>query len=198
LAVTERGCWTRKVSMARPIQISPSEVEAAAFELVRTTGLAALTARRVADALGSSTQPVYSSWGSMSGLRDRLEQRAIEFIMTYLAQSEPDAAPMLALGLRTVRLAIEEPHIFDLADRWMREHWQLTPPAPVLAALRADPRLCEASPAELTRVNALLWVFTLGLCALATADGPLRTVEQARPLLEAAGTAFVGLVAAPS
>lgn len=106
--------------MARPTRVAAEDIEQAAVNLVRANGLSALTARGVADALGVSTQPVYSSWGSMDALRERVDERVRAFIQTYLAQPEPGAPPMLSLGLRTVRLAKEEPHLFDLAAAWMR------------------------------------------------------------------------------
>ena len=55
--------------MARPTRVAAEDIEQAAVNLVRANGLSALTARGVADALGVSTQPVYSSWGSMDALR---------------------------------------------------------------------------------------------------------------------------------
>ncbi|MGB2701486.1 MAG: TetR family transcriptional regulator, partial [Candidatus Phosphoribacter baldrii] len=89
--------------MARPTRVAAEDIEQAAVNLVRANGLSALTARGVADALGVSTQPVYSSWGSMDALRERVDERVRAFIQTYLAQPEPGAPPMLSLGLRTVR-----------------------------------------------------------------------------------------------
>ena len=54
--------------MARPSRVSAHDIEQAAVTLVRERGIDALTARGVADALGVSTQPVYSSWGSMDAV----------------------------------------------------------------------------------------------------------------------------------
>ena len=75
--------------MARPTRVAAEDIEQAAVNLVRANGLSALTARGVADALGVSTQPVYSSWGSMDALRERVDERVRAFIQTYLAQPEP-------------------------------------------------------------------------------------------------------------
>ena len=84
--------------MARPARVTPEDIERAAVDLVRAGGLTALTARAVADHLGVSTQPVYSSWGSMDALRTRVDQRVTEFIQNYLAQPESGAPPLLSWG----------------------------------------------------------------------------------------------------
>ncbi len=184
--------------MARPARISASAIEDAAFDLVREAGSSALTARGVADALGISTQPVYSAYASMDALRERVERRATAFIEDYLAVPDPDAPSMLSIGLRTVRLAIEEPQLFDLAAGWMHDRVGAPPPPPILAALRADPRLADATREQVIEANTLLWIFTLGLATLTRSGGRL-TVGQARDYLVTAGDALIGqLTAHPS
>ena len=181
--------------MARPTRVAAEDIEQAAVNLVRANGLSALTARGVADALGVSTQPVYSSWGSMDALRERVDERVRAFIQTYLAQPEPGAPPMLSLGLRTVRLAKEEPHLFDLAAAWMRHQIAGPPPPPIIAALRADPRLATVSIERLTQVNALMWIFTQGLAAMVRDGSPVTTLDIARIHLSTAGDAIIAHVA---
>lgn len=177
--------------MARHVKVSPQDIEQAALDIVRTGGISALTARGVADALGVSTQPVYSSWGSMDALKERVEQRVTDFIRDYLSAPEPEGPPMLSLGLRTVRLAIEEPQLFALAATWMRHQLTAPPPPPVLAALRTDPRLAEATVEQLIEVNALLWIITQGLAALIHPDGSITSVAEAQRYLTVAGDAVI-------
>jgi AcrR family transcriptional regulator len=181
--------------VARPTRVTPEDIERAAVDLVRVGGLPALTARGVADALGVSTQPVYSSWGSMVALRARVDQRVAEFIQQYLAQPEPGTPPMLSLGLRTVRLATEEPHLFDLAAAWMRHQLTGPPPPPIIAALRADPRLAAVSVERLTQVNTLMWIFTQGLAAMVRDGSSVWTLDAARLHLTTAGEAIIAHVA---
>lgn len=177
--------------MGRPARVSAQDVEDAAFTLVRTRGEAALTARAVAEALGVSTQPVYSTYGSMDDLRAGVQGRAAAFVERYLSAPEPGTAPMLALGVRTIRLAIEEPALYALAAGWMRGRLGEPPPPPILAALRADPRLRHASDTDLARINALLWIFTQGVAAVVDPADGLVALAQARQWLEAAGEAVI-------
>ena len=57
--------------MARKTTFSREDVEQAAMEILEAEGAAAVTARRVADALGASTAPVYSNYASMEELLAR-------------------------------------------------------------------------------------------------------------------------------
>lgn len=51
-----------------------------AFRIVRNEGFQALTARKIAQNLGSSTQPVYSAFGSMRKLQEVVLQKAKAYI----------------------------------------------------------------------------------------------------------------------
>lgn len=177
--------------MARPSKVSATDIERAALDLARHDGMDAVTARAVADVLGVSTQPVYSTWGSMDALKDRVGQLLHEEIGSYLRQPEPDVPPMLSVGLRSIRLAQEHPHLFALAADWMRHAVQDTPPRDVLMAMRADPRLADVSDADLARVNALLWIFTQGLAAMVGPPTGL-TLDTARRYLVEMGEAVIG------
>lgn len=183
--------------MARPGKVTPSEIEDAAYALVRAGGLDALTARGVADALGVSTQPVYSAWGSMAVLKARVTERIEQQIGAFLGQPEPGVPPLLSLGLRTLRLAYEEPTLFALTADRMRQVFRESPPPPLLHAMRADPRLARASDAELAHLNALLWIVTQGLAVLlrpadaTSAEAAGLSLAEARSYLESAGEALV-------
>ena len=182
--------------MARPSKVSAADIEDAATTLVREHGMDALTARAVADALGVSTQPVYSSWGSMDALKARVAVKVEQHIAEFLRQPEPGAPPMLSLGLRTVRLARDEPALFAVAAAWMRDAFDQPPPASLLTAMRADPRLAAADDEQLRHINAQLWIVTQGLASMVRpldadpAEGGI-TLETARAYLTAIGEAIV-------
>ncbi|MEI2826663.1 MAG: helix-turn-helix domain-containing protein [Dermatophilaceae bacterium] len=183
--------------MARPSKVSAADIEDAATTLVREHGMDALTARAVADALGVSTQPVYSTWGSMDALkaRSRRQGRAAHRGVPPPAGTG-GAPPMLSLGLRTVRLARDEPALFAIAAAWMRAAFDQPPPATLLTAMRADPRLAAADDEHLRHINAQLWIVTQGLASMvrpldADPAGGGITLETARAYLTAIGEAIV-------
>ena len=51
------------------VRVTKEEIVRAATDLVRAEGMECLNARRIASALGCSTQPIFSNFGSMEELR---------------------------------------------------------------------------------------------------------------------------------
>lgn len=84
----------------------------AAVALTREQGIAAVSARAVAAALGCSTAPVYACFESMDALHEALLDRILErFIRATEAAGGPD--PLFAAGLGMVRFAAEEPRLYE-------------------------------------------------------------------------------------
>ena len=86
----------------------------------------------------------------------------------------------------TVRLARDEPALFAVAAAWMRAAFDQPPPANLLAAMRADPRLADVDDDQLRRIHAQLWIVTQGLASMIRpldAD-PTRAVDQVIEQLE--------------
>jgi AcrR family transcriptional regulator len=85
----------------------------AAFEVVRTEGHEALTARRLAEYLHCSTQPVLYQFDSVSQIREETYRRADAYHTAYLTEGlEKERDPLLALGLRYIRFGAEEKALF--------------------------------------------------------------------------------------
>ncbi len=91
----------------------------AAERIVETEGLGALSIRRVADEVGTTTRAVYSLFGSKEGLVVALGTRAFELLGAAIAAlpSTPDpAADLVEAGVAVFRrFAIEHPSLFRLA-----------------------------------------------------------------------------------
>ena len=79
-----------------------------AFRLVREKGQEFLTARNLAAFLGCSTQPVMYQFPGMDQRREQTYRRVDEFHSEYLLA----AGDLLGIGLRYIRFAEEEPHLF--------------------------------------------------------------------------------------
>lgn len=97
--------------------ITPELVLEAAFQLVRREGLQALTARRVAQELGCSTQPIYSAFDTMEQLKQEVVQRAEAVALSYLAPERPAERSFLQVGLGSLRFAQEEPRLWRLVNQ---------------------------------------------------------------------------------
>jgi AcrR family transcriptional regulator len=103
----------------------------AAERIVEAEGVEALTVRRVADAVGTTTRAVYSVFGSKDGLLVALGSRAFELlgseIEAFPATRDP-AADLVAAGVGVFRrFATEHPALFRIGV-------QQTLPDPGLAA----------------------------------------------------------------
>ena len=79
-----------------------------AFRLIREKGHESLTARNLAAFLGCSTQPIMYQFPNLDTLRDLVYQKADAFHSEYILSG----ADLLEMGLRYIRFAQEEPHLF--------------------------------------------------------------------------------------
>ena len=64
--------------MAPKNKFTKAEMVEAALQVVREKGIAGLTAKRIADQLGTSTQPVFTCFGSMDGANREVYAAGIE------------------------------------------------------------------------------------------------------------------------
>lgn len=170
--------------------ITKEQIEAAAFEITRAEGLESLTARRIASALGCSTQPVYTACESMEAIVQSVRARALRVAMEYFGAEQAAVPPFLRMGHGTLRLAHEEPRLFRLISDFMRTAMHQLP-EPVRAAMRASPELADLPDASLQRIHTLLWTFSLGLTAMVPANATEETLAQAREHLRIAGEAII-------
>lgn len=176
--------------MPRPQKIFADEIETAAFELVRTQGIDALTVRALAQALGCSTQPVYSACKSMEHLRSKIVARTQRFVAAQLDTANPDAPPLLQLGFATLRLARDEPHLYRLAFDPRRKH-ALRAPDKVLQAMQQDKRLACLPREALDELHAQLWIFTSGLAQWVSANNSQAGWLRACALLQSTGETLI-------
>ena len=71
--------------MPPKVKTTKDEILKAALGIVRKGGAQALNARALADALGCSTQPVFSNYPGMDELRADVDRAAYELYREYLA-----------------------------------------------------------------------------------------------------------------
>ncbi len=177
------------------VTVSKEQVLQGALDLVRREGLDSLSARRVAQELGCSTQPVYRAYGAMEDLRQELMQRAGELAMSYLRAGDDPERAFLQVGLGTLQFAQEEPNLYRaviLDGPVMRDMQQgKAPPDFVLERMRAAPELSGLDDEQLTRINALMWFFSQGLANLFFSQREDDPMHIAREYLMQAGRAVI-------
>jgi len=93
----------------------------AAERIVESDGLDALTVRRVAEEVGTTTRAVYSVFGSKDGLVVALGIRAFDFLreaMEGVPETDDPAADLVEAGVRVFRrFAVEHPSLFEVGFR---------------------------------------------------------------------------------
>ncbi|TAL38516.1 MAG: WHG domain-containing protein [Spirochaetes bacterium] len=145
----------------------------AAFTVLRSEGFDNLSARTIADKLGSSTTPVYSAIGSMKKLEEALLARANG--MLYEFQTTPRTGHVfLDMGVGYALFAKEEPMLFRalfldesphraLRSRLRKEHF-----GRLEAQMAGEAMLAGLSEEGRHRVLEHMWVYTHGLSLLAS------------------------------
>ena len=99
--------------MSPKAKVDREAIAEAAFALIRREGHEALTARRLAEALQCSTQPLLYRFASIQEIQQEAYRRADRFHTDYLMRGlEAEADPLLALGLPYIRFGAEEKALF--------------------------------------------------------------------------------------
>lgn len=99
--------------MPPKVQVTKKMILDVSFDIVRKEGHEKLSARRIAECLGCSTQPVMYNFKTVDDIREEVYRIADEYHSGYIMPNEQtDRDPMLALGLNYIRFGYEEPHLF--------------------------------------------------------------------------------------
>jgi AcrR family transcriptional regulator len=97
--------------MPSETKFKQEDVIGAAFELVRRYGWEGLSARAIAEELGSSTMPIYSTLKSMDSLEEEVIKKAFSLMRQYM-HTERTGDQWLDFGLGYVLFAKEERNLF--------------------------------------------------------------------------------------
>ena len=103
------------------VRITREEIISAALSLVREGGESALGARRIAERLSASTQPIFSNFPTMKELFLAVHSEAQKIYDGYIERevAEGKYPPYKASGMAYIRFAGEERELFKLL--YMRE-----------------------------------------------------------------------------
>ena len=150
--------------MVRKAQFSREDVVKAAFSVVKKTGVLRLSARNVAQELGSSTAPVYSNFASMEELETEVFQLAGAKFLEF-ARGRYTDNPFLNMGIGVLRFARECPRWYHAMST--QEHVCLHSMQNVMDSLAQDldrvDYLQELDPRERRLLLHKMGTFTHGL-----------------------------------
>lgn len=102
--------------MPRKFMFTREEVLAAALNLVREQGIAAVTARGLGEKLGSSSKPIFSLFENMEDVLSAVMKAADNLYQNYLKEDMTSGKypPYKASGMAYIRFAKEEKELFKL------------------------------------------------------------------------------------
>lgn len=93
---------------------SKEDILSAGFSIVRDEGYEAVTMRRVAEAAGSSVQPLYSMFGDREAYMESLYQYALSWVRDYNSEhSDAGCNVFSSVGITHIRIAQNYPGVFS-------------------------------------------------------------------------------------
>ena len=98
--------------MAPKNKFTKEEMVEAAIRVVRDKGIDGLTAKTLADELGTSTQPVFTAFGSMDAVRQEVYAAAVRVYDGYVSAGLKEKIPFFGVGMQYIRFAREEPELY--------------------------------------------------------------------------------------
>ena len=100
--------------MARPLTVTKERILSAALNLVRSGGPSALTARRLCEALGCGANAIFSSFGSIQGVRDAVKKEARVLYRKRVSAGFSLNPPFKGFGMALLWFAMDEPQLYSL------------------------------------------------------------------------------------
>ena len=98
--------------MAPKNKFTREEMIEAALRVVRAKGIDGLTAKTMAVELGTSTQPVFTGFGSMDGVKREAYAAAVRVYDGYADAGLKEKIPFFGVGMQYIRFAREEPELY--------------------------------------------------------------------------------------
>jgi len=100
--------------MARPITVTKERILSAALDLVRSGGPSILTARSLCSTLGCGANAIFSSFGSIQGVRDAVKTEARALYRRRVRAGFSLNPPFKGFGMALLWFAMDEPQLYSL------------------------------------------------------------------------------------
>lgn len=155
--------------MPPKIKVTREEIVNAAMNQVRENGTTAINARAVALALGVSTQPIFSNYGSMNELKADVIAAADGLYQKFLEQdmAEGKYPTYKASGMAYIRFAKEERELFKLL--FMRDRSEEIIPKdyeeikPLIQLIQKNVGISEE---EANLFHSEMWIYVHGIATM--------------------------------
>ncbi|MBR4575310.1 MAG: TetR/AcrR family transcriptional regulator [Lachnospiraceae bacterium] len=95
-------------------KVSKVRVSDTAFEMTREYGFSSVTARKLAERLGCSTQPIFRAYENMDELRTDLFYMSTDYFLTRLLSKKTRTPAYMSLAMSYIEFAKKEKNLFEL------------------------------------------------------------------------------------
>ena len=182
--------------MARKESITITIILDTAFLMTKEEGFTSVTARRLADKIGCSTQPIFRVYKNMNELGTELFEKAILYFEEYYKVcSKESNTPFVDLGMAYIQFAQEEANLFKLLflseERNGKSLYELLNGSSG-AVVREIGKAKESGCNNASELFMKMWIFIHGAaCMVITGDYDLNQ-EETKKLLTDSYLAYKG------
>ncbi len=103
--------------MPPKIKTDRQTIVEAAFEVARKKGMRSVTAKSVAEELGTSVGPIFRDFETMEELKSAVAAHVATFFIAYLKEYPIEKSQFMTYGLAYIEFANKEPQLFDILMR---------------------------------------------------------------------------------
>lgn len=178
-------------------KFTKEEIIAAALDLVRREGIAAVTARGLGAKLGVSSRPIFTAFRNMEEVHGEIVKAARALYNGYVEKGLANPPAFKSVGMQYFRFAKDEPKLFELL--FMNPGHAAYTLEDILPAIddNSDRILASVqqgyglSTESAYKMYQALWIFTHGLACLSVSGMGQMSEEEASALLT---EAFIGML----
>ncbi len=183
--------------MPPSVRVTKEQVLNTAFRMTREKGFEEVTARKLAEQLHSSTQPIFRVYENMDMLKRDLFFRSAEFFSEAMLKRKSSMPTYLSMGLAYIELAKRERHLFKLIASI--EDYETDDIREFLQGENSElpeelPDTEELSVHQKRELFRMIWVFTHGIATLVTSGRVKLSNREVKGLLTKAYEGFLKTV----
>ncbi len=179
-------------------KVSKAKIEDTAFEMTREYGFSSVTARKLAEKLGCSTQPIFRAYENMDELRCDLFFKSLDYFLAGMLAQKSRNPAYLGLALSYVEFARREKNLFELiasvddfGTQTVTEFLKSDEGKRILDRIKGNREVSDAKGRELFT---MFWMFVHGMAALIAGNRVEFTEREVKSYITKAYDGFVSVV----
>ncbi len=176
-------------------KVSKAKVSSTAFEMTREYGFSEVTARKLADRLGCSTQPIFRAYENMEELRTELFYMSADDLIGRMVSAKGKSPAYVHLALSYIDFAVSERNLFELiasvddfGTRTISEFLKDDRGSVIFSKISSGMNGSEARKQELFT---MFWMFVHGMASLIAGNRVSFSDKQIRTYITKAYEGFV-------